>query len=91
MILASQAKCPGSNPGIRIYNGVGKISNKKKVKIGDRIELLEMKDTMTSLRKGDRGTVFKIEEDQELIWIDWDNREKLALLDGIDKFKVVKR
>jgi len=50
-----------------------------------------MKDTMTSLRKGDRGTVFKIEEDQELIWIDWDNREKLALLDGIDKFKVVKR
>ncbi|MEA3458355.1 MAG: DUF4314 domain-containing protein [Candidatus Thermoplasmatota archaeon] len=71
--------------------GVGKISNKRKVKIGDRIELLEMKDTMTSLRKGDRGTVFKIEKDQDITWIDWDNGEKLALLDGIDKFKIVKK
>ena len=36
------------------------------------------------------GTVLKIEEDQDLIWVDWDNGEKLALLNGIDKFKIVK-
>ena len=60
------------------------------VKVGDRIELLEMEDSMTGLQKGDRGTVTKIEDDQDLIWVDWDNGEKLALLIGIDKFKVVK-
>ncbi len=63
----------------------------KKVKIGDRIELLEINDTMTKLEKGSKGTVSKIEEDQDLIWIDWDNGEKLALLEGIDKFKVTKK
>ena len=60
------------------------------VKVGDKIELLEMEDSMTGLQKGDRGTVTKIEDDQDLIWVDWDNGEKLALLIGIDKFKVVK-
>jgi hypothetical protein len=63
----------------------------EKVKIGDRIELLEMMDTMTRLVKGSKGTITKIEEDQELIWVDWDNGEKLALLQGIDKFKVLKK
>ena len=62
-----------------------------KVKPGDRVELLEITDTMTSLQKGSQGTVTKIEEDQELIWVNWDNGEKLALLEGIDKFKVVKK
>lgn len=62
-----------------------------KVKVGDRVELLEITDTMTKLEKGSKGTVTKIEEDQDLIWIDWDNGEKLALLDGIDKFKVVRK
>jgi len=60
------------------------------VKKGDRIELLEMEDTMTSLERGSKGTVEKIDEDEELIWVKWDNGEKLALLDGIDKFKVIK-
>jgi hypothetical protein len=63
----------------------------EKVKIGDRIELLEMMDTMTRLVKGSKGTITKIEEDQELIWVDWDNGEKLALLQGIDKFKILKK
>ena len=35
------------------------------------------------------GTVVKIEEDQDLIWVAWDNGEKLALLKGIDKYKVI--
>jgi len=57
-----------------------------KIKVGDRVELLD-----TMLEKGSKGTVSKIEKDQELIWIDWDSGEKLALLEGIDKFKVVKK
>ena len=62
-----------------------------KVKVGDRVELLEMEDSFTRLEKGSKGTVKKIEEDQDLIWVDWDNGEKLALLIGIDKFKVIKK
>ncbi len=61
------------------------------VKIGDRIELLEMIDTMTKLQKGAKGIVTKIEEDQDLIWVDWDNGEKLALLIDVDKFKIIKK
>ena len=58
------------------------------VKVGDRIELLFINDTWTSLKKGDKGTIVKIEtEDDYLIWVQWDNGEKLALLEGIDKFK----
>ena len=46
---------------------------------------------MTSLEKGSKGTVEKIDEYEELIWVNWDNGEKLALLDGIDKYKVIKK
>ena len=62
-----------------------------KVKVGDRVELLEMMDTMTRLEKGSKGTVSKIEEEEDLIWVDWDNGEKLALLADVDKFKVVSK
>ena len=50
-----------------------------------------MDDTMTSLEAGSQGTVEKIDEYEELIWVKWDNGERLALLDGIDKFKVIKK
>jgi hypothetical protein len=63
----------------------------KNVKIGDRVELLEMNDSFSRLEKGDKGTVSKIEIDQDLIWVKWDNGEKLALLADMDKFKVVKK
>ena len=62
-----------------------------KVKIGDKVELIQTDDSMTKLQKGSKGTVEKIEEDQDLIWVKWDNGEKLALLKGVDKFKVVKK
>ena len=65
--------------------------NEKIVKVGDRVELLEMIDTMTKLQKGSKGIVTKIEEDQDLIWVNWDNGEKLALLADVDKFKVIKK
>jgi hypothetical protein len=64
--------------------------NIKNIKIGDRVELLETTDTMTLLVKGSKGTIIKIEENQDLIWIKWDNGEKLALLADIDKFRVIK-
>jgi len=63
----------------------------QKIKKGDRVEILEMQDTMTSLTKGSKGTVKRIDEDEELIWVDWDNGEELALLIGIDKYKIVKK
>jgi hypothetical protein len=66
---------------------------KKAVKVGDRVKIIFMNDTWTRLKAGDKGTVFKIEKstDENLIWVDWDNGEKLALLEGIDEFKVVKQ
>ena len=60
------------------------------VKIGNRVQLIETDDTWTKLEKGAKGTIVEIEEDQDLIWVQWDNGEKLALLNGIDKFKLVK-
>ena len=62
-----------------------------KLKVGNRVELLETTDTMTKLEKGSKGTVTKIEEDQDLIWVNWDNGEKLAILIGIDRFKIVNK
>ena len=65
--------------------------NEKIVNVGDRVELLEMLDTMTKLQKGSKGIVTKIEEDQDLIWVEWDNGEKLALLADVDKYKVIRK
>jgi len=67
------------------------LTEKKIIKIGDRVELISTTDSWSKLEKGSKGTVFKIEEEQELIWIDWDNGEKIALIDGIDKYKFVKK
>ena len=63
----------------------------KTVRVGDRVQLVFMNDTWSNLKPGDKGTVFKIDENQELVWINWDNGEQLALLIGIDKFKVIKK
>lgn len=69
------------------------MKNKDKVKVGDRIELVFINDTWTRLKPGDQGTVEKIESesDETLVWVQWDNGEQLALLDPIDKFKVIKK
>jgi hypothetical protein len=64
---------------------------KDKLKTGDRVELIKTDDTWTKLDKGSKGTITKVEEDQDLIWVKWDNGEKLALLVGIDKFKIIKK
>lgn len=64
---------------------------KKTVEIGDRVQIIFINDTWTRLKTGDKGTVFKVEKSpcETLIWVNWDNREKLALLEGIDKFKII--
>jgi hypothetical protein len=59
------------------------------VKKGDRIELIHTDDTMTKLEKGAKGTVSKVEIDQDLVWVKWDNGENLALLHGLDKYKKI--
>ena len=66
---------------------------KTKVNKGNRIELIYINDSLTRLKPGDRGTVTNIvpESDETLVWVDWDNGERLALLDPIDKFRVLKK
>ena len=64
---------------------------KKQIKIGDRIELIEINDTWTKLEKGSKGTIKKIDEKQDLLWVDWDNGEKLAILDGVDIYRLIKK
>ena len=59
--------------------------------MGDKIRLISTDDTLTKLKTGDKGTIFKIEEDQELIWVKWESGEELALIHGVDKFNVVKK
>ena len=46
---------------------------------------------MTSLEKGDKGTISKIDHEEDLIWVKWDNGENLALLADIDKYKIIKK
>ena len=61
------------------------------VKVGDRIKIVEMDDGLTRLEKGSKGTVKNIDIEQDLIWVDWDNGEKIALIKGIDKYKIIKK
>lgn len=65
--------------------------SEKDIKVGDRVELLEINDTWSNLKKGSKGIVTKVENDQELFWVNWENGEKLALLIGIDKYKIIKK
>jgi hypothetical protein len=67
------------------------LGKKEFVKVGDKIQLISMDDTMTKLKAGDKGIIFKIDEEQELIWVKWGNGEELALIQGVDKFNVVKK
>ena len=61
----------------------------KTLKVGDRVELVYMEDSRTDLKPGDQGTIFKIDESEELIWVNWDNGEQLALIEGYDKYRIV--
>lgn len=64
------------------------------VKPGDRIVLWQMEDEI-SVPAGTKGTVKKVQtdpfdKDSLIINVDWDNGSSLALLSGVDKWKLVK-
>jgi len=62
------------------------------VKKGDMIELVET--TEMNLKSGDKGKVKRIERlptEQYILWVNWDNGNCLPLIEGEDRFKVIKR
>ena len=62
------------------------------VKVGDRIELV--KTTSVKLKKGDIGDVVKIERtgtQQYIVWVNWVDKETIALIEGEDQFKVIQK
>jgi hypothetical protein len=59
------------------------------IKVGYRVELVNMEDTLTNLKQGDQGTIYKIDKTEELIWVKWDNGEQLALIIGVDEYKII--
>jgi hypothetical protein len=48
-----------------------------------------MDDTLTKLKPGDKGTIYKIDDYEELIWVKWDTGEQLALIKGYDKYRII--
>jgi uncharacterized protein DUF4314 len=58
---------------------------------GDRIELLHTSDEYTRLRPGDRGIVRSVREELGILKVnvDWDSGSTLALLEGVDSWRVI--
>lgn len=52
---------------------------------GLRVELLKINDDTTKLKKGDTGTITKV-DDIGQIHVNWDNGSTLALIYGEDRF-----
>jgi len=67
------------------------IKTKQVVKVGDIIELVFTNDEWAKLQPGDQGTVVEIEGEpgDRVIWVQWKNGQRFALLEEIDKFKVI--
>ena len=68
------------------------MKTKKTIKIGDTVELINTNDEMTILRPGDMGKVVEIEGEpgDRVIWVLWKKTgERFALLEEIDKFKIL--
>ena len=71
--------------------------SREEIKIGDRVRLIHSDNKFTLLKPGDLGTVwnittFSLMDEQKIrqVWIQWDNNIQLALLEGIDRFEIVK-
>jgi hypothetical protein len=67
------------------------MSSKIQLRIGDRVELIAWKDTMSKTTSGTQGSVIDIDSEQDLIWVQWDTGERLALLKNIDKYKKIEK
>jgi urease beta subunit len=60
------------------------------VKVGDRIEVVST--TSIKLEPGDKGDVMKIERtgtEQYVIWVNWEEKGTVPLIEGDDRFKVI--
>ena len=62
---------------------------KTKYPVGTRIELIRMDDPFHPVPSGTRGTVEYV-DDAGQIHMKWDNGRGLALIEGVDTFKVIK-
>lgn len=61
---------------------------KNKYPVGTRIELIHMDDPYHPVESGTKGTV-KFVDDAGQIHMQWDNGRSLALVEGVDDFKVI--
>lgn len=67
------------------------------VEVGDRVELQHTDDPYTSLENGDEGVVTDIGSvpaevagvEKTQVWVDWDDGQTLALIQGRDRFRVI--
>lgn len=62
------------------------------LKIGDRIELIEMPDDPDPIPPGTQGTVNYVGRfagEGQQIGVKWDNDRTLMLINGVDIFKVL--
>ena len=62
---------------------------KAKYPEGTLVECIEMKDEGYSVPRGVRGVVFLV-DDLGSIHVNWENGSTLALLEDVDRFKVIK-
>jgi len=58
------------------------------VEIGDRVEMIQMKDEHSPIEPGSKGTVVHIDGIGQL-HIDWDNGRTLAIIPEEDSFKII--
>lgn len=61
---------------------------KTKYPVGTRIELISMDDPFNPVPCGTKGSVTFV-DDMGTIHMKWDNGRTLALIEGVDDFKVI--
>jgi hypothetical protein len=59
---------------------------------GDRIRLVSTSDPYTRLKSGDEGTVIRVREvfGDVTVSVDWDSGSTLSLLEGEDRWEVIR-
>ena len=66
----------------------------KPVVLGKRIELIRTDQPYADVKPGDRGTVVDVselsyEDKPSKVWVQWDSRSKLTILEGQDDYRTV--
>lgn len=64
--------------------------------VGNRISIIHMENDPSwgkTIKKGDKGTIISIDHieifNQTQVWVKFDNGSTLALLLGVDRFKII--